>query len=1090
MTDMTDKTKKHVPGKTRVLRIPAVAAVSTVLFIILMWSHLMYSFRMTQIRNNESFFSTTISNLDSNDREINSLIKRFDSNNRIMLNDLAGVYSYGNFKKLESMPVTDQSELLMKATSSMSYCCWILVTDREGRALMADIPENVGINIVREMNIDRAKFDELCDGVNQRIIVDNPYDSDGYLNSSYLYIYGKPIPGTGTGKEEKYILISFFSRMIDDTKERMNDLSAWMSESAITNNGTVFLVDASADVIKYGSVDGTDLVGDRASLSGFGPDVLSDGFNGRAVINGTKCFVSSKAYSSDLYGKDDYIVAAVPVKEMIRVIAPVFIWNICLFLIFLALVMAYISHAGAESSASREDPKKLRIFKIRDHSLYLSRTLTPKIIPVVIFAAILLFFSTFYFQLLMKMSEVFSESMRIEEDVSKDVEESAKLQERFEDYSDLQFESRAKLMAFIVELNGYSYLDPKREAESISVFNEKDNGKRDIVKDEYNNAIQVINNSENLEKLKNSNDVEDIYLISDSGKTMATSSSFWNFALSTDPEDQSYEFWDIINGKSETLVQDVRISDEGDLSQFIGCKLNYYTCLDDNGNTKFVSYTDFLDQEKGRYRGNEITRHIGLLQVKIDPETGDQMIDSARPEYILSNNRISNDGFLMGFSYDNEKDDHKVFYSPIPDMKGQYADELGIPNIAFGDNYNGFLNIEGIRYLLSFRQAADYFIATAVPVKSLYRECYATSVFCAIFTFVVMLVISSFMILSTDPNASYKSKEGVDIFSIPFERKFENVLKNGLIALGLIFLLAIIAEGRRYGSDSVFLYILRASWDRGVHIFSVSACFLIIIVAAILMKMLGYVACQIASAFGPGSVTMMRLFSSLLKVIAIAVIAMYCLFLLGIDATRLLASAGIMSVVVGLGAQSLVGDLLAGIFIIMEGSLHVGDYVTIDGVRGKVLEIGLRTTKYEDDNQNIRIICNNELKKFANMSKKYSIVYYDIPVAYNEDYPRIRKILNEEFIKLYESNRSLKGIPSCQGIEHLSESSVDLRVIFMCEESKRYVVQRFMYDEIMRIFKENDITVPFNQLDIHVDSCLEKEDDQDMPGKKPEKSPL
>jgi small conductance mechanosensitive channel len=234
----------------------------------------------------------------------------------------------------------------------------------------------------------------------------------------------------------------------------------------------------------------------------------------------------------------------------------------------------------------------------------------------------------------------------------------------------------------------------------------------------------------------------------------------------------------------------------------------------------------------------------------------------------------------------------------------------------------------------------------------------------------------------------------------------------------------------------------------------------------------GYVAGQIASAFGNSAVTMIRLLVSLIKVVAIAIVILYCLFLLGIDATSLLASAGIMSVVVGLGAQSLVGDLLAGIFIIMEGSLHVGDYVLINDVRGKVIEIGLRTTKYEDGNQNIRIICNNELKAFANMSMKYSVVNYDIPVPYNEDYPRIRKILNEEFLKIYEENRFLKSIPVCQGIENFADSSVELRVRFMCEEDERFNVQRFMHDEIMRIFMENDISIPFNQIDIHMDTEL------------------
>ena len=109
-------------------------------------------------------------------------------------------------------------------------------------------------------------------------------------------------------------------------------------------------------------------------------------------------------------------------------------------------------------------------------------------------------------------------------------------------------------------------------------------GNRDKTMDEYNNTAQVINNSKALEKLKDANDVENIYLISDAGYTLATSSGYWNFSLSSDKEAQSYEFWDVLEGKKDTLIQAPMVSDEGNFSQFIGCAFHYYTRLDANGN--------------------------------------------------------------------------------------------------------------------------------------------------------------------------------------------------------------------------------------------------------------------------------------------------------------------------------------------------------------------------------------------------------------------------------------------------------------------------------------------------------------------------
>jgi small conductance mechanosensitive channel len=298
-------------------------------------------------------------------------------------------------------------------------------------------------------------------------------------------------------------------------------------------------------------------------------------------------------------------------------------------------------------------------------------------------------------------------------------------------------------------------------------------------------------------------------------------------------------------------------------------------------------------------------------------------------------------------------------------------------------------------------------------------------------------------------------------------QKFEFLIKRALLLGGAVFIAAISYEAYHFGSNSAIVYILSGDWDRGIHIFSISAVIVLLILTALILKAFEHVANLVAAAFGSRVETMMHLTTALIKAGVIIVAGFYCLFLMGIEPTRLLASAGILSVVVGIGAQSLFSDLLAGIFIVMEGSLHVGDYIMIDGVRGKVVDIGLRITRFEDDNQNIRVICNNELKSFANMSMKYTIVYYNIPVPYGEDYQRIRKILNGEFLDLYEKNRFLKGIPVCQGIENFADHSVELRVKFMCDESERFDVQRFMHDQIMRVFMENDITIPFHQLDVH-----------------------
>lgn len=1089
MEDKNSSNKNRSLYHKRAMLMLTIILIGIVLFFIT----LEYILRIEAIReqdeNNNRFFSSTINNLISNNDEVNALASYYDKNNLIMLNNLVKAYSNDNYRKLEAMPSIARSELLANATATMEDCEVLLVVNRRGDIIVSSYPNENGENILTGDVIDISEEDflRLCDERDSCVPINNPYYNEEDVFGDDLFMYCKMIPGSYGSDGNKYIMLGFSSEIIDKASFRMFDLSAWLNVTTIGNNGFALVVDSENDSLKYGIINGIDVADASPESLGVDSDILRNGFKGTKKINGIDCYVSSKAFSTELYGNNDYLIACIPLSDLYVGNFPVILWNLSLLFIFLVLITAYSSFVRSEMLRSNEDQLRIRLFKHKGKPVYYSRALGKKIIPIVIVSAMLVFVSAMYIQSLMKLSGAFSESVSIEEEISTDIEESINLRNDFLAYYDMQSISRAKLIAFIVALQGDEYFDYSKESASLMALGNSDgSGNRDVIKDDYNNAVSVINNSKALDKLKEANQVENIYLISDAGYTMATSSDYWSFSLSNNEDAQSYEFWDIIDGRKDTIVQRPMLSDEGILSQFIGCSFNYYTRLDENGNTEYVKYTDYLRQLDDDYTGNEITRHRGLLQIELDPNEEANMVESATPVYILSNTKISDDGFLMGFESDKgddpDKETYKVFYSGIDSLTGKSAGELGISDNAFTGYYNGFQSINGRRYLQSFRQVDDYYIATAIPTDRLYFNSFVTAVFCSVFGLVLMLILSLFTLLVHDMDVEELYREEHDPLAVfghwetskewqksTNTQKFEMLIKKALLFGGAVFLASIAYEAYRFGSNSAILYILNGGWDTGIHIFSLSAVFLTVIVSGLVIKAFGHIIHLIAQAFGSRVETMMHLFTSLIKAAAIVFVLFYCLYLLGIQATRLLASAGILSIVVGLGAQSLVSDLLAGIFIVMEGSLHVGDYILVDGIRGKVIEIGLRTTRYEDDNQNVRIICNNALKEFANMSMKYSIVFYNIPVPYNEDYPRIRRILNKEFLQLYEDNRFLKGIPVCQGIQNFSDSSVDLRIKFMCDEAERYDVQWFMYDNIMRIFMANDITVPFNQVDVHYD---------------------
>ncbi|UQA55343.1 mechanosensitive ion channel family protein [Polyangium aurulentum] len=147
----------------------------------------------------------------------------------------------------------------------------------------------------------------------------------------------------------------------------------------------------------------------------------------------------------------------------------------------------------------------------------------------------------------------------------------------------------------------------------------------------------------------------------------------------------------------------------------------------------------------------------------------------------------------------------------------------------------------------------------------------------------------------------------------------------------------------------------------------------------------------------------------------------------GIDTTPLLAGAGIFGVVVGLGAQAFVGDIVGGFFILFEGLFLVGDLIEVAGVRGRVEEVGVRMTKVRDDAGVLHAIPNGEVRKVSSHSKGYVQAVLDVRVPYAEDNARVRKLLEEVAEAVIADERGAEGPPELK-VQELTEASVVVRV--------------------------------------------------------------
>jgi small-conductance mechanosensitive channel len=185
--------------------------------------------------------------------------------------------------------------------------------------------------------------------------------------------------------------------------------------------------------------------------------------------------------------------------------------------------------------------------------------------------------------------------------------------------------------------------------------------------------------------------------------------------------------------------------------------------------------------------------------------------------------------------------------------------------------------------------------------------------------------------------------------------------------------------------------------------------------------------------------------------------------LLGIAIGPLLASAGVIGVALGFGAQTLVKDYLSGIFLIIEDQYGVGDMVDLGPVMGTVEEVALRFTRLRDPSGVVWYVRNGEILRVANRSQGWTMAVVDIPIAYNEDLDRVREIVDAVALDMDEDpnyDDLLLGRPSFAGVESVSGEAVIIRITAKAAPEKQIDVARTIRERMKTALDRAGIVVP------------------------------
>ena len=216
------------------------------------------------------------------------------------------------------------------------------------------------------------------------------------------------------------------------------------------------------------------------------------------------------------------------------------------------------------------------------------------------------------------------------------------------------------------------------------------------------------------------------------------------------------------------------------------------------------------------------------------------------------------------------------------------------------------------------------------------------------------------------------------------------------------------------------------------------------------------------------SATVITILQSLLRYAAAIIILCWGLHILGVNVTTIVASVGIVALIIGFGAESLIEDVITGLFMLFENQYNVGDIVEVGGFRGVVTDIGIRTTCITDPGGNVKIINNSNMKDILNRSDNNSRSICDIQIPYETDLPAFEAKLPAMLENVYRAHTDkMKTAPVYLGVQELGESGVTLRFAAEVDESDIYAVQRILNRDLFVAFRKAGVEVPYPQLDLH-----------------------
>ena len=209
--------------------------------------------------------------------------------------------------------------------------------------------------------------------------------------------------------------------------------------------------------------------------------------------------------------------------------------------------------------------------------------------------------------------------------------------------------------------------------------------------------------------------------------------------------------------------------------------------------------------------------------------------------------------------------------------------------------------------------------------------------------------------------------------------------------------------------------------------------------------------------------TLSKLLFSLLRYSVFIIAILVILSIWGVDVVPAIAGLGIVGLVIGLGSQRMIQDMIAGFFIVFENHYDIGDIVEVNGFKGTVLELGLKSTTLQHWTGHIQIFSNSQMSPVMNYSRHFAQALVTVSVSYDVDIQTLTTTLNTSLQTLKENAAIISDV-IVLGVTKFLASGIELTITCQTKPNLQYGVEREIRLFLLEQFKQLNIDIPYDHI--------------------------